>query len=92
MIVEKINNKYGISLDHTKGERLPYDYVQVSHLFHTFTAHTKAIILDELGIKFELEDETFFFTIDGHRYRAYSDDLNYRFFKGVYKAIARKVE
>ena len=92
MKVEKMFNMYGVSLDHSKGKRLPYDYVQVGHLFDTFKASTKAVILAELGIDFELEDEIFFFNIDGSKYKVYSDDLDFRFFKGVYKAVASKVE
>ena len=92
MIVEKINNKYGVSLDHTKGERLPLEYQGISHLFDTYTAKTKAAILEKMGIDFELIWYVFIFTIDGNQYTVYSHDMDYRFFNGTYKAIARKVE
>ena len=56
MKVEKMFNMYGVSLDHSKDERLPLEYQEISHLFDTFKADTKAIILEDLGIDFELED------------------------------------
>ena len=92
MQVSRMFNMYGLSLDHSKGERLPLEYQEISHLFDTFKAETKAIILEDLGIDFDLEGEVFFFTIDGSKYKVYSDDMDYRFFRGTYKVVASKVE
>lgn len=95
MKVEKMFNMYGIGLDHSEDKRLPMKYQKISHLFDTFKAGTKAAILEEMEIDFELDDELyeiFFFNIDGSKYKVYSDDLDYRFFNGTYKVIASKVE
>ena len=92
MKVSRMFNMYGVNVDHANGERLPLKYQEISHLFDTFTPRAKAIILEEMGIKFELHWEIFIFTIDGNKYRVYSDDMDYRFFNGTYKVIARKVE
>ena len=92
MKVEKMFNQYGVSVDHAKGERLPLEYQGISHLFDTYTAKTKAVILEKMGIKFDLMWYVFIFTIDGNKYKVYSYDMDYRFFNGIDKAIACKIE
>ena len=92
MKAEKMMNMYGIGLDHSKDRRLPIGYRSVAHMFDLFKAETKASILEEMEIDFELKGETFIFNIDGGKYRVHNDDLGYRFFNGTYKTIASKVE
>ena len=85
-------NMYGIGLDHSQDKKLPMRYQEISHLFDTFKASTKAAILKEMEIDFELSGDIFIFTIDGSKYKVYSDDMDYRFFNGTYKVVASKVE
>ena len=93
MKVEKMFNMYGIGLDHSQDKRLPMKYQTVGHyLFNSFKAGTKAMVLEEMGIDFELENETFIFTIDSNKYKVHGDDMSYRFFRGLDKVVAIKVE
>ena len=83
---------YFVSLDHPKDKRLPLKYHSMSYLFNTFNARTKATILEEMEIDFELKDEIFIFTIDGSKYKINSKNLGYRFFNGTQEVIASKVK
>ena len=93
MKVEKMFNMlYGVSIDHATDKRLPLKYQPIDYLFDVFNAGTKAIILEDMEIDFELVDEAFIFTIEGERYSVHSDDMDYKFFRGTYKAKASKIE
>ena len=93
MKVEKMYSVYGLGLDHVTDKRLPLKYQTVGHyLFNSFKVGTKAMVLEEMGIDFELENETFIFTIDGNKYKVLGDDMSYRFFRGLDKVVAIKVE